>query len=335
MKFKFTLCCVLACLCLNYHAFAQINVEDAAKKMGGDTMRWTKGGGFGLDLAGSGIRNPRSGAGIGRIGFGGLITATANRKAAKSYWDNTLTLQLAAQRIGRDINGFQKNLDFTRINSRAGWKIDSVGKLFVALDGLAETQLLKTFTGNYLNDTTTAKVGAIAKLFSPLKIQLSPGLDYRPNAHFSIFYSPASLQMTYVGDDRIANIAILPDGTRLHGNEIGKNNRTELGSRLIVKYENKYLKDRVSVVSVLNLYGNYLADFQNIDVTFWRNTINFAIYKGLTLELVGEMNYDNDIPVSKDINKDGRYEIGAGLPDRWGRGGQYIGGFFLKYNVIL
>lgn len=297
-------------------------VADMAKK---DTFGWTTGGGLGLDLAGMGIANPRVGSGGGRFGVGGLGTLFAKRKEDKWYWDNAFSLQLSAQKLrSSDASlprGFLKNLDVLRLTSRYGRKISSNDKWFAAVDFFAQTLLLKTFQSNYLTAVNDSD-RVVAKFLSPLQVTFAPGIDFKPNPHLSFFYSPCGIQYILVSDDNIAALNI-------HGNEAGKNTFLGLGSEFKAAYNNKYFNDRLSVTNGLRLFSNYLDGPQNVDVLF-TNNFSIAIFKGLSLDLLAEYFYDNDVKVQKNFGS----EDPAKLPYN-GRGGQATGAFLLKYSAIF
>ncbi len=318
MTLRLTLAAALCCW-LGLSLQAQDKPEEI--KLG-----WTRGGSLGLDLSGIGIINPRVGSGASRFGLGGIGGLFANRIAEMTYWENALTLQLSAQRLGKtkptDATGFQKNLDLLRLTSRAGRKLRS-DQLFVAIEGLAQSLLLKTHASNYLQ-AQDARDKVIAKFLSPIELRLSPGLDYRPNVHYSIFYSPLSARLIYVADDSIAALNI-------HGNDKGKNSSFQLGSNLVVKYANKYFKDRVAANSAISLYSNYLKNPQNVDV-LWTNNISISIGKGFSLDLLGELNYDDDVAIIRDRNDDGYYNLET---DGTSKGPQITGAFLLKYSKIF
>lgn len=337
-------------LCLTFFAFgnrasAQLDRAAEDKKMVAEKMGWQRGGGIGLDLSGMGIANPRVGAGANRFGIGGIGTFFINHRDSNSYWDNNGSLQLSLQRIGQtkptDGLGFQKNLDILRLTSRYGRKLKG-GKLYLAAEGMAQTLLLETYASNFLKQQN-AEDNVVAKFFAPALLTLSPGLDWRPSTKYSVFLSPASVRLIFVGDDALANLNI-------HGNDIGKNNSLQIGANLVGKYTNKYLKERITTTSILNLFSNYRREPQNVDV-IWQNNISILIFKGLSLDLLGELNYDHDALVKKDANSDGLYDIGEILPlpanakqgsipattgtDRLGRGAQLTGAFLLKYSMIF
>ncbi len=303
-------------------------INNMAKKEGDG---WVRGGGIGLDLAGMGLKNPRVGAGQSRFGVGGLGTLFANKKGAKWFWENNASLQLSAQRLGKEAE-FVKSLDMLRLGSRYGHKLKN-DKLFFATDALFETLVLKTYQGNLLKPATTGE-NPIAKIFSPARFSFSPGLDYRPNEHWSYFLAPVALRLIYVADDEIAKLGV-------HGNEIVKDaagNVTEIknsflmvGANAKIGYKNKFLKDRIAYTSNLDLFSNYRKDPQNIDL-LWQNNVSIAIFKGLSLDLLYEAFYDDNTFVQKDGNKNGVY---SDPEDYLGKGVSSTGAFLLKYSRIF
>lgn len=317
--------------------------DEAAKK---DTMMgWTFGGGIGLDFGGLGLLNPKVGAGSNRVGIGGLGTIFANKKENRWFWRNIFSLQLATQRLGRTSAtqpaGFQKSIDVMRFASRYGRKIGE-GKWYLAADLFTQTQLLKTYGSNYLSPVSPED-RVVSKFFSPFLLTFSPGVEYKPSDHFSIFYSPCGVQWIYVADDAIA-------ATGVHGNDVERdalgavvryeNSFLGLGSELKIGYANKFFDDRLAVVSGLRLFSNYLKEPQNIDVLA-TTTVNVALFKGFSLQLLMEYFYDHDVKVQKDVNGDGIYEViinpdgTTSGPDRLGRGAQWTGAFMLSFNKIF
>jgi len=308
---------------------------------------WTISSAFGLDLSGLGIVNPRVGGGTGRFGLGGLGTVTANRKADMSFWNNQLSLQLGLQKQGRTSlsqpAGFQKNLDLLRLQSTYGYKI--IGeKWFASADLLAQSQFLKTYKSNYLKPVTLDGNPdiVVSKFLSPALVQFSPGITYKPNSHLTFQYSPVAVRYIFVADDSLAFLDI-------HGNDVTrdangvitsyKNYFLGLGSELVGRYENKYFKDRLAVKSALRLFSNYLEKPQNVDVLF-TNNFSFQIFKGLSLDLLGELFYDHDVKMSLDSNENGIYgdpgDANLNIPaDRQAPAAQLTGAFMLKYSVIF
>lgn len=283
---------------------------------------WTIGGGFGFDLAGLGIINPQLTSGGNRLGIGGLASLYGNNKQKHYYWNNDVSLQLSAQRLGGKDKPFQKNLDVLRLGSRYGYNI-LLDKLFVAIDATAETQLLPTYVGNNLKGDAK---DLLSEFLSPIRVAIAPGLDYKPTKALSFFFAPASYRLVYVGNDSLAALAGEP-----LGNEFGKNSRNQLGYTLKAQYTNKFLKDRIALTSKLGWFADYTKSLNGN--VLWQNNMSIALFKGISLDLFGDLFYDHFTQVVvKDI-PDGT--AASDVAPYLGLKPSLTGGFLLKYNLIF
>lgn len=323
--------------------FAQ-DVKDAEKLKEKDALKgfdegWTVGTGFGLTLDQAAVWQPRAGAGDNSFKFGGLGNLQATYKDGRFVWDNAGSLQLNFQRLGRNTGNlpFQKSLDELRLNSRPGYAITTDERWYAALDFGFVSQLLSTYLGNYLNEfegvDPTLRNGLVnlndrdllSNLFAPATITLSPGIDWKPNTNFSVFFSPAALKLVMVTNDDIAQIgAIDGDGKylgSLNGNpqtaemnadgiyEVTsfENTTRALGALARAKYNNTFLEDRVSFGSELNLYYDYLNGAgaeKNLPTVDWITNTTFNIFKGIGVTLRTGAYYDFTKPVSADWGED-------------------------------
>lgn len=328
--------------------FAQVKDKEELKDkdvLNGYNEGWTIGTGFGLTLDQAAVWQPRAGAGDNSFKFGGLGNLQATYKAGRFIWDNAGSLQLNFQRLGRNTGNlpFQKSLDELRLNSRPGYAITGDEKWYAALDFGFVSQLLPTYLGNYLNEfdgvdpgirngyASLNDQGLLSSLFAPATITLSPGVNWKPNTNFSLFFSPAALKLVVVANDDIARIGAInrkEDGTveylgSLNGNphdienitfdeaantyivedEDFENTTFALGALARAKYTNTFLEDRVSFSSELNVYYDYLngagAD-RNLPTVDWLTSTTFNIFKGIGVTLATGAYYDYTKPVSSD-----------------------------------
>ncbi len=281
---------------------------------------WKSGGSFGLALDQLALFNPRIGAGENRIGFGGIGSVFANKKAGRFTWGNLLTLQLGVQKIGS--NSWQKNIDAMRFGTKIGYQTKNP-KLFYAVIGNLETQITPTYEGNFLKKTTdSSKINS--KLFAPAFIEVLPGIDYRPNSHLSLLFSPVAMKLILVSDQNIANQGVF--GTEKRDDGTFNTSRLFVGAALAARYNNKFVKDKIILNSRLDLFSNYLKDPQNIDVRFI-NDIGVAIFKNISINLILDYFYDDDVLVQKK-DSDGKYT-------RTGKGGSLTEQLVVKYNMTF
>ena len=321
---------LLACLFIGTALSAQTDEEKktmAAKEAAAKAaMGWKKGGGFGLDLSGLGLINPRLGAGTNRLGFGGILNLFATNKAEKTFWDNNYSMILSALRLGGKDNPFQKSNDIVRLNSRYGYNIIK-DKLFIAIDASAESQLLPTYAGNFIDG---ADADLLSKFLAPARISVAPGIDFRPNTHMKFFFAPVGFNFIYVGDEQLALLPGQPLGNEIRGNVV-KNNRFQLGYLAKAEYTNKFLSDKITFLSRVGWFADYRKNLNGN--VLWQNSMDFQLFKGLSLNVFGELFYDH---FSKAIVK----EVPADTPPNalepyLGLNSSYTGGFFIKYNRVF
>lgn len=292
----------------------QLNAQDVeTDSIPQEESAWNMGGGLGFDFAQLLQINPKPGAGNNRLGLGGLSNWFVNYNENNISWENNISLQLSAQSLGMADSLFLKNLDVFRFNSKFGFK-GKREKLYIAAELQSQTLLLNTYEDNVLRNRDGNR-DIIAKFLSPLTLSFSPGLDYKPNEKLSIFYSPVSYKLIYVQDDAIAALNI-------HGNVEGENSLRQMGSTLKMVYTSKFMEDKMSLITSLDLFSNYLNKPQNVDI-LWKTDLNVELFKNVSLNLVTELFYDDDIKVI--LNSTG--DTGVAL--------SFTEALLIKYNVIF
>jgi len=321
-----------------------------------DTTGWLTGAGLGFDFGQLLQINPTVGAGENRIALGGVGSLFANYKSGKLAWDNNVDLLLGVQKLGSGYSTlrigervpFQKSIDELRFNSKLGYKTRENSKFYYSLYVTFLSQLTPTYSdtsfvnpikGNYLKDVSGKNQGPIAKFFSPARISVSPGIDYKPNSKLSLFLSPASVKMVVVADKNIAAIPARDadgnpfGGVNIHGTEWNsptdyKQLLFQLGATFNAQYVDKFLNDRVNFKSGLTLFSNYLKNPQNVDVD-WTTETAFMIWKGVSITLNTRLFYDDDIPVQITDND------AVGGVNGLGKRVSFTEQLYIKYNYIF
>ena len=327
-----------------------------------DTI-WRFGGGLGLDFANLILINPKIGAGENKIGLGGNTSFYAKYKKGRMRWNNAAALNFGVQKLGRGgKKPFQKSQDEIRISSLFSYDLTDDNPLAYAFDVLLLSQLTPTYEGNFLSYQNSPIVNPISRFFSPATITVSPGMTYKPDNHFTLLVSPASLKLTVVADDIIAQMANAGQTNSLHGNPYGRfdseqdfrqmyrvspkmigdslyyaNTYFQLGATVKATYQNKFWKnsegkERLSFVSSLNLFTNYLREPSHIDVE-WITQTDLIIFKGLSLTLITNLFYDHDVLVQ--LDRDGDINTGVNGYESTGRRASYTQTILLKYNFIF
>jgi len=282
-KLLLMMCCLMAGLITLSPLHSQDEANDSK-------TAWETGGSIGLDLSQLALINPMVGAGENRLAFGGINTLFAKFKEGKQMWDTDGVLQLAVQRLGSSDNPFTKNLDVIRVNSKYGYGITE--KWYGGILATFESLLLNTYNDLALSSTATNSLAA--KFLSPAAFQLSPGLDFVMDEHFSVFLSPFGYKATIVLDDELAALGV-------HGNPWTsatefENIKHEIGAGVRAKYTNTFA-EKLKYNSELSLFYDYLSEEHGtefIDV-FMVNDLGIELFKGFSVTLLVDLRWDHDL----------------------------------------
>lgn len=203
------------------------------------------------------------------------LNASLNYKKDKLSWTNDLKINYGQNYT--DNNGWRKNLDNIDFASKLGHQITD--KLYYAALLDFKSQL---FYGYKYTDNDKELT---SKGFTPAYLNVSVGLDYKPNDNIAIYYSPVAGKLTMVADSAFAV---------RYGIDANKYVKPQLGSYLKINANYKLLEDRLTIKSVLDLFTAYDDTFGMIDVN-WDVLIGYNLTKLLTLTFQSTLKYDDDI----------------------------------------
>lgn len=275
---------LLALICLNL-SYAQ---EEAPKK-------WTRSGDIGLNFSQSHLSNWAAG-GDNALNWQGIFNYNANYAHENNKWDNNISLALGYSHLG-DAKAIKTD-DKIELNSLYGYK--ATEKLFYSLAFSFKTQFADGF--DYKNDSTNRISGFMVPAYATLGL----GLEYVPNANFSINFAPLSGRITIVNDQDMADAGAFgvdpAEYDEITGDKIndGKTTRFEFGAKMTAKLDVK-IAENVSFNSKLELFSDYLKNPQNIDVD-WQNLITMKVNSWLNANITAHLIYDDDIMIT---DKDG------------------------------
>ena len=125
----------------------------------------------------------------------------------------------------------------------------------------------------------------ISKFLTPGYLNLSVGIDYKPNDHISVYYSPVAGKMTLVNDTTFSV---------RYGVDPGVKTRFELGSSFKGSVNYSLLNDKLTLKSTLDLFTPYNETFGNIDVN-WDVLVGLNVTSLLTVTFQSTLKYDDDI----------------------------------------
>ena len=275
---------LLALICLNL-SYAQ---EEAPKK-------WNRSGDIGLNFSQSHLSNWAAG-GDNALNWQGIFNYNANYAHENNKWDNNISLALGYSHLG-DAKAIKTD-DKIELNSLYGYK--ATEKLFYSLAFSFKTQFADGF--DYKNDSTNRISGFMVPAYATLGL----GLEYVPNANFSINFAPLTGRITIVNDQDMADAGAFgvdpAEYDEITGDKIndGKTTRFEFGAKMTAKLDVK-IAENVSFNSKLELFSDYLKNPQNIDVD-WQNLITMKVNSWLNANITAHLIYDDDIMIT---DKDG------------------------------
>lgn len=254
-----------------------------------DTTYWNKGGGVGLTFNQASLTNWAAG-GVSSISGGAYLNYFFDYKKENMTWENTLDLGYGMIREeGEDV---QKSDDKIIFISKFGHKVGKSDEFFYSALVDFRTQFAPGFT-------TEDPREEISRFLAPGYLIISLGIDYKPNEFFSASFGPLSSKMTFVNDQRLADLGSFGvDAAEVdaNGNVIqgtGKNFRGEFGGTFSAHFNKEIIKN-VTYTSNLLLFSNYVENPDKIDVN-WENTISMKINSVLSARFYLQTLYDYDI----------------------------------------
>lgn len=240
---------------------------------------WKKGGTFGLTFNQGSLTNWAAGGDKLSLSLLGTFTGFANYKKERHSWDNNI--DLAYGYVNTTSLGTRKSDDRIDLTSKYGYEIGK--SWFLSLLFNLRTQ----FSEGYLYPPDTTRE-FVSKFFAPAYIILSPGFDYKPDDHFSLFISPVTARWVVVNSDELS-------AKGAYGVDTGKHVKSEFGAYVSATW-NKDIMKNVNYKTKLELFSNYRHNPQNIDI-FWTNIISMKVNKWLSANVSVDMIYDDDVRV--------------------------------------
>lgn len=216
----------------------------------------------------------------GASSFSAYMHATGllNYQSEKLHWENTGEWRMGGSTISEDtLRKINATEDLFRIMTKLNYK--ATDHLYYSLAGEFQTHFLNTYTSNSL-DTKTSP-------FSPIRLNLTLGLDYQPVKGLSIVFSPLAYKMVYCADT-------LHTQQTEFGIETDKNILNDIGSSLRVEYNWKPVRE-VDLQSKFYLYTNY----HRVEID-WEIACDLIINRFLSARVVLHPRYDNTIILTGD-----------------------------------
>ena len=268
---------------------------------------WKYSGITSLNLSQLSLTNWAAG-GQNSISGNALVKLSADFDDGTLNWDNDLILGFGLIRQGSSPT--TKSDDQIEISSKFGYK--AAEKWFYTALFSFKTQ----FAEGYDNPDEDDRM-KISDFMSPGYINLSVGMDYKPNKQFSLLLAPLSTKLTFVMDEELS-------AAGSYGLGAGETVRGEFGGYIKIAYKQEILKN-VMLDTKIDFFSNYLENPQYVDVN-WDLLLTFKVNEFISASLMTQLIYDYDIKFGYDSTGDGEidsYEARVQFKELFGLGLTY------------
>ena len=246
---------------------------------------WVHSGITGINFSQTSFTNWSEG-GDNSVASNAYLNGSLNYKKDKISWTNDLNINYGQNNT--KMTGWRKNIDNLNFASKFGQQMTEKVYYAALLD--FKTQMTDGYQYNNAGDRTL-----ISKFLTPAYLNVSVGLDYKPNDNLAFYFSPVAGKLTITADTLFS--------TR-YGVDPGKMLRTQLGAtfKASCNYD-KLMNGKMTLKSALDLFTAYDDSFGNIDVN-WDMLVGLNLSKFVTLTFQSTLKYDDDI---KYIDEDGTH----------------------------
>lgn len=255
---------------------------------------WTKGGFLTLNIGQTALVNWVPG-GNSNISAALVGHYHFNYKKKKHNWDNSIDGKWGVVKNWDLVTGkndpIRKNDDRLQVTSKYGYDVTKKGKLNAGLllDFLSQFSPTYSLTADQKKDSVL-----VSRFAAPAYLKISPGMEYKFNQYFKIFFSPSTGKFTFVTDSLLS-------AQGAYGVDKGEKARAEFGAYFTAWFDKEIVKN-INFKSQLDLFDNFLnkdTDYNgktkrlNIDVN-WRNDFTMKVNKYITINIFTTLVYDDD-----------------------------------------
>jgi hypothetical protein len=250
------------------------------KDMDTSYWNWKTGGLYNFNLSQSSLSNWAAGGDNFNMALTSYFNYFAYYQKPRHSWDNNVDVNLGYMQ-STSLGG-RKNDDRVDLLSKYGYKIDSVGQLY--LSGLFNfrSQVFDGYSFSGTNATFTSS------FLSPAYLILSAGVDYKPDNHLSIFFSPLTSRTTIVLNNKLSALG-------KYGVNPGSNANRETGLFVTVNYADT-IAPNVIYKGRADFFSNYYQKPENVNV-YMTNLFTFKIHRNFSATYSLDLMYDDKIRI--------------------------------------
>lgn len=196
----------------------------------------------------------------------------------KITWENQGEWRMGFSTVSGDsLRKVNTNDDLLKLYTKFGYKVYQ--NLYISTSAELQTQLFETWKTN-VNELKTGPL-------TPIRFNLTLGIDYKPVKGLSIVFSPFTYKMVYAYD----TVHVSPS---TFGIPASKQELNDIGSSLRVDWSWTPVRE-VALDSKFYFYTNY----KRVEVD-WEITCNFIINRYLSARVILHPRYDNTVILPND-----------------------------------
>ncbi len=216
--------------------------------------------------------------------FKGKVDYTSD----KVQWNSQLDAKFSFNTAASDtLRTFRTNDDLIKLTSKLGVRAFKSKTWFYSADFELSTPLFNTYVKNSYERVTGP--------FSPLRVGLSLGFDFKYKKELSVQLLPISYKMLHVADTTHRH-GVSESIADKQGIPAGQKTKNDFGSKIKIKWEHSFVRE-VKIETTFSLYTNY----KGVEAD-WEIIGNFIINRFLSARVSLNPRYDSTItlPDGKD-----------------------------------
>ena len=242
-----------------------------------DSNGWKLNGTFILNMNQGALSNWASGGEENVLGVNSIFNYAVHFRHNKHTWDNYSDLAIGFQNA-TSFGKFRKIDDRIDVTTKYGYRVNQHWYL----------GLLTNFNSQALAgyDYSVESEHKVSSFLTPGKIILSPGLDYKTAARFSLFISPVTVRWNLKHDPDFINVGKF-------GVDSARKVNTEFGAFVTAKFTASFTK-WATYQSRIDLFSNYKTNPENIDVLM-NSQLTMRFTKIFATNFSFDLIYDDDV----------------------------------------
>lgn len=223
-----------------------------------EISKWTKGAKFQVHASQNYISSNWYKGGESNLAATFYVLGFFNYDNKEGFqWDNKAEWKLGLYGMVSDsLRWLRVNEDLLRLNSKLGFKAFKNFYYTAELD--IQTSLFNTYKSNTYIRTSGP--------FSPIRMNLSLGVDYKYKSIVSVFVSPLSYKLVYVADTSIKQ-GVLPTENIAHqvGITDGTRQSNQLGALVRTDFDYDF-NESIGMEVHFSFFGNYVGKIKGVEI---------------------------------------------------------------------